>query len=34
MPLICMTKAAVQKIGESLGDVVDVDVAGEGGVWG
>lgn len=31
MPLICMTKGVGQKIGESLGEVIEVDVVAEGG---
>ncbi|XP_059458343.1 uncharacterized protein LOC132187940 [Corylus avellana] len=34
MPLFCMTKGVGKKIGESLGALEDVDVAGEGAGWG
>jgi hypothetical protein len=34
MPLLCMTKGVGVKIGESLGEVEDVDVAGDGVGWG
>jgi hypothetical protein len=34
MPLICMNKGVGTKIGESLGALEDVDVAGDGGGWG
>jgi hypothetical protein len=34
MPLICMNRTVGTKIGESLGDVEDVDVAGDGSGWG
>jgi hypothetical protein len=34
MPLICMTKGVGEKIGESLGILEDVDVAGDGAGWG
>jgi hypothetical protein len=34
MPLLCMTKGIGMKIGASLGDLEDVDVAGEGVGWG
>ncbi|XP_059446458.1 uncharacterized protein LOC132178004 [Corylus avellana] len=34
MPLLCMNKAVGVKIGESLGSVEDVDVAGDGDGWG
>jgi hypothetical protein len=34
MPLLCMTKGVGMKIGASLGDVEDVDVAGDGSGWG
>jgi hypothetical protein len=34
MPLICMNKAVGTKIGESLGVLEDVDVAGDGSGWG
>jgi hypothetical protein len=34
MPLICMNKGVGVKIGESLGMLIDVVVAGDGGGWG
>lgn len=34
MPLICMNKGVGTKIGNSLGELVAVDVAGDGGSWG
>lgn len=34
LPLVCMTKVVGNKIGESLGDLEDVDVAGDGTGWG
>jgi hypothetical protein len=34
MPLICMNRTVGSMIGESLGEVVDVDVAGDGSGWG
>jgi hypothetical protein len=34
MPLVCMTKGVGVKIGESLGKLEDVDVAGDGAGWG
>lgn len=34
MPLLCMNKAVGIKIGESLGEVEDIDVAGDGDGWG
>lgn len=34
MPLICMNRGVGTKIGESLGIVEDVDVAGDEGGWG
>lgn len=34
MPLLCMTKRVGEKIGESMGVLEDVDVAGEGVGWG
>lgn len=34
MPLLCMNKAVGSKIGESLGELEDVDVAGDGDGWG
>jgi hypothetical protein len=34
MPLICMNKAVGTKIGESMGALEDVDVAGDGSGWG
>jgi hypothetical protein len=33
MPLICMNKEVGTKIGQSLGELVAVDVAGDGGSW-
>jgi hypothetical protein len=34
MPLLCMTKAVGTKIGESMGEVEDVDVGKDGVGWG
>lgn len=34
MSLICMNKGVGTKIGDSLGMLEDVDVAGDGGGWG
>jgi hypothetical protein len=34
MPLLCMNKSVGTKIGESLGQLEDVDVAGDGTGWG
>jgi hypothetical protein len=34
MPLLCMTKGIAVKIGESMGRLVEVDLAGEGAGWG
>jgi hypothetical protein len=34
MPLLCMTKVVGTKIGESLGEVEDVDVGKDGVGWG
>jgi hypothetical protein len=34
MPLLCMTKGVGSKIGDSLGELEDVDVAGDGVGWG
>jgi hypothetical protein len=34
MPLLCMTKGVGAKIGQSLGKLEDVDVAGDGVGWG
>lgn len=34
MPLICMNKGVGTRIGESLGDLEDIDVAGDGIGWG
>jgi hypothetical protein len=34
MPLLCMTKGIGTRIGESLGELVDVDIAGDGAGWG
>jgi hypothetical protein len=34
MPLLCMSKAVGKKIGDSLGELEDVDVAGDGAGWG
>lgn len=34
MPLICMNKMVGAHIGESLGDLEEVDVAGDGVGWG
>jgi hypothetical protein len=34
MPLLCMTKGVGQKIGESLGVLEGIDVAGDGAGWG
>jgi hypothetical protein len=34
MPLICMNKSIGTKIGNSLGELIDVDVAGDGRGWG
>jgi hypothetical protein len=34
MPLLCMTKGIGSKIGASLGELEDVDVAGDGVGWG
>ena len=34
MPLICMNKSVGTKIGNSLGELVEVDVAGDGMGWG
>ncbi|XP_059446486.1 uncharacterized protein LOC132178037 [Corylus avellana] len=34
MPLVCMTKGVGVKIGESLGNLEEVDVAGDGAGWG
>lgn len=34
MPLLCMNKGVGTKIGESLGELEDVDVAGDGVRWG
>lgn len=34
MPLICMTRGVGQKIGATLGEIQDVDVAGDGVGWG
>jgi hypothetical protein len=34
MPLLCMNKAMGTKIGDSLGKLLDVDVAGDGAEWG
>jgi hypothetical protein len=34
LPLLCMNKAVGTKIGASLGQLMDVDVAGDGAGWG
>jgi hypothetical protein len=34
LPLVCMNKSVGTKIGESLGSLLDVDVAGDGVGWG
>lgn len=34
MPLLCMTRGIGSNIGASLGDLEDVDVAGDGAGWG
>jgi hypothetical protein len=34
MPLLCMNKAVGLRIGESMGEVEDVDVLGDGSGWG
>jgi hypothetical protein len=34
MPLLCMTKGIAAKIGESMGKLVDIDLAGDGAGWG
>jgi hypothetical protein len=34
MPLICMTKGVGKKIGDSLGVLEDIDIAGDGAGWG
>jgi hypothetical protein len=34
MPLLCMSRAMGTKIGRTLGDLEDVDVAGDGASWG
>ena len=34
MPMLCMNKAVGTKIGESLGELEDVDMAGDGAGWG
>jgi hypothetical protein len=34
LPLVCINKAMGIKIGECLGSLVDVDVAGDGMGWG
>ncbi|XP_059457118.1 uncharacterized protein LOC132186993 [Corylus avellana] len=34
MPLLCINKGVGTKIGESLGTLEDIDVAGDGGGWG
>jgi hypothetical protein len=34
MPLLCMTKGIAVKIGESLGRLEEVDLAGDGAGWG
>jgi hypothetical protein len=34
MPLLCMSRAVGTKIGESLGKLEDVDLAGDGAGWG
>jgi hypothetical protein len=34
MPLLCMTKGVGKKIGESMGQLVDIDLAGNGVGWG
>jgi hypothetical protein len=34
LPLLCMNKGVGLKIGASLGEVVDIDVAGDGAGWG
>jgi hypothetical protein len=34
MPLLCMNKVIVTKIGDSLGQLLDVDVAGDEAEWG
>ncbi|XP_059441720.1 uncharacterized protein At4g02000-like [Corylus avellana] len=34
MPLLCMTKGVGSRIGESMGVLEDVDVAGDGEGWG
>jgi hypothetical protein len=34
MPLLCMNKAVGMRIGESMGEVEDVDVSGDGSGWG
>jgi hypothetical protein len=34
MPLLCMNKEVGSKIGQSLGEVLSVDMAGNGGGWG
>jgi hypothetical protein len=34
MPLLCMNKAVGTRIGESLGELIDVDVVGDGDGWG
>lgn len=33
MPLLCMSRAMGTKIGRTLGDLEDVDVAGDGAEW-
>jgi hypothetical protein len=34
LPLLCMSKAVGTKIGESLGTLKDIDLAGDGAGWG
>jgi hypothetical protein len=34
MPLLCMNKSVGSKIGESLEELEDVDVVGDGAGWG
>jgi hypothetical protein len=34
MPLLCMTKGIGVKIGESMGRLMEIDLAGDGAGWG
>jgi hypothetical protein len=34
MPLLCMTRGVGEKIGASMGELVEVDIAGDGAGWG